>query len=54
MSLLPMLWKFTLIVDGQFVIYRENDAKRYDFEAKNSEEAADIVTTVKKGIPPNQ
>lgn len=38
----------------QFVIYRDNESKRYDFEAKNAEEAADIVTNVKQGIPPNQ
>lgn len=38
----------------QFVIYRENEQKRYDFEAKNAVEATDIVTTVKQGIPPNQ
>ncbi|KAF3770100.1 hypothetical protein M406DRAFT_344011 [Cryphonectria parasitica EP155] len=42
------------VCSSSFVIYRENEIKRYDFEAKNSDEAADIVTTVKKGIPPNQ
>ncbi|KAJ4424313.1 Component of a membrane-bound complex containing the Tor2p kinase [Gnomoniopsis sp. IMI 355080] len=38
----------------KFVIYRDNESKRYDFEAKNADEATDIVTTVKQGIPPNQ
>ncbi|CAN8096617.1 unnamed protein product [Discula destructiva] len=38
----------------KFVIYRENESKRYEFEAKNSEEAAEVVTAVKQGIPAHQ
>ncbi|RDW59756.1 hypothetical protein BP6252_12843 [Coleophoma cylindrospora] len=34
------------------VVYKSNESKRYDFEAKNSDEAAEIVFEIKKGIAP--
>jgi hypothetical protein len=34
------------------VVYRSTETKRYDFEAKNAEEAAEIVSDIKKGIFP--
>ncbi|KAF2144218.1 uncharacterized protein K452DRAFT_325445 [Aplosporella prunicola CBS 121167] len=32
------------------VVYRERESKRYDFEAKNRDEAVEIVREVKKGV----
>ena len=37
---------------SQVIVYRSNETKRYDFEAKNAEEAAEIVFEIKKGISP--
>ncbi|KAI6247057.1 Target of rapamycin complex 2 subunit sin1 [Erysiphe necator] len=34
------------------VIFRQTETKRYDFEAKNSDEAAEIVFEINKGISP--
>lgn len=34
------------------VIYRNVETKRYDFEAKSVDEAAEIVSEIKKGISP--
>ncbi|CAD6506493.1 BgTH12-07720 [Blumeria graminis f. sp. triticale] len=34
------------------VIYKTTETKRYDFEAKSAEEAAEIVFEIKKGISP--
>lgn len=38
----------------QLVIYKSNETKRYDFEAKSAEEAAEIVFELKKGMVPYQ
>ncbi|KUI62877.1 Stress-activated map kinase-interacting protein 1 [Cytospora mali] len=37
--------------NDQFVIYREGESKRYDFETKSAEEASEIVTAIKHGTP---
>ncbi|CAG8954079.1 hypothetical protein HYFRA_00009181 [Hymenoscyphus fraxineus] len=34
------------------VVYKSTEAKRYDFEAKSADEAAEIVFEIKKGISP--
>lgn len=34
------------------MIYKATESKRYDFEAKNAEEASEIVSELKKGISP--
>jgi hypothetical protein len=34
------------------VIYKTTETKRYDFEAKSADEAAEIVFEIKKGISP--
>ncbi|KAL3423602.1 Stress-activated map kinase-interacting protein 1 [Phlyctema vagabunda] len=34
------------------IVYKANESKRYDFEAKSSDEAAEIVFEIKKGISP--
>lgn len=36
----------------QLVVYRATETKRYDFEAKSADEAAEIVYEIKKGIAP--
>lgn len=36
----------------QLLVYKANETKRYDFEAKNAEEAADIVFELQKGNSP--
>ncbi|PHH68416.1 hypothetical protein CDD82_569 [Ophiocordyceps australis] len=36
----------------KLVIYRATESKRYDFEAKSADEAAEIVAELKKGISP--
>ncbi|KAJ2988458.1 hypothetical protein NUW58_g3964 [Xylaria curta] len=36
----------------KLLVFRDSETKRYDFEAKNSREAADIVREMKKGISP--
>jgi len=36
------------------VIFREKETKRYDFEAQNAIDAADIVEEVKRGMQPYQ
>lgn len=36
----------------QVVIYKATETKRYDFEAKSADEAAEIVFEIKKGISP--
>ncbi|KAI9841033.1 MAG: hypothetical protein M1837_001063 [Sclerophora amabilis] len=36
------------------VVFRERESKRYDFEAQNPVEAAEIVAEIKKGIAPFQ
>jgi len=33
------------------VIYKNNEPKRYDFEAKSVDEAAEIVEVIKKNMP---
>ena len=33
-------------------MFRDSETKRYDFEAKNTQEAAEIVREMKKGIAP--
>lgn len=33
-------------------MYKATESKRYDFEAKNVQEAAEIVRELKKGISP--
>jgi hypothetical protein len=33
-------------------VYKATESKRYDFEAKSAEEAAEIVRELKKGISP--
>ncbi|ROW14431.1 hypothetical protein VPNG_03914 [Cytospora leucostoma] len=35
----------------KFVIYRDGESKRYDFETKSAEEAEEIVTAIKHGTP---
>jgi len=34
------------------VVYKATETKRYEFEAKSAEEAAEIVFEIKKGISP--
>jgi len=34
------------------VVYKATEQKRYDFEAKSADEAAEIVFEIKKGISP--
>jgi len=34
------------------VVYKATETKRYDFEAKSADEAAEIVFEIKKGISP--
>jgi target of rapamycin complex 2 subunit MAPKAP1 len=34
------------------VVYKATETKRYDFEAKTADEAAEIVHEIKKGIAP--
>ena len=36
----------------QLVVYKATESKRYDFEAKSADEAAEIVFELKKGISP--
>jgi len=36
----------------QVVVYKATETKRYDFEAKSADEAAEIVFEIKKGISP--
>ncbi|KAH9900481.1 SIN1-domain-containing protein [Xylariomycetidae sp. FL2044] len=36
----------------KFIVYKADDSKRYDFEAKNTSEAVEIVTEIKKGVSP--
>ncbi|KAF2965171.1 hypothetical protein GQX73_g8403 [Xylaria multiplex] len=36
----------------KLLVFRDSETKRYDFEAKNSQEAAEIVREMKKGISP--
>ncbi|KAJ8108256.1 hypothetical protein ONZ43_g6482 [Nemania bipapillata] len=36
----------------KLLVFRDSETKRYDFEAKNSREAADIVSEMNKGIAP--
>ncbi|KAI1422325.1 stress-activated map kinase interacting protein 1-domain-containing protein [Xylaria sp. FL1777] len=36
----------------KLLVFRDSETKRYDFEAKSSQEAADIVREMKKGIAP--
>ncbi|KAI2637431.1 SIN1-domain-containing protein [Xylaria nigripes] len=36
----------------KLLVFRDSETKRYDFEAKNSQEAAEIVREMKKGIAP--
>lgn len=36
----------------KLLVFRDSESKRYDFEAKNSQEAAEIVRELKKGIAP--
>jgi hypothetical protein len=36
------------------VVYKATESKRYDFEAKSTEEAAEIVSEIKRGIGPYQ
>lgn len=38
----------------QLVVYKSREEKRYDFEAKSADEAAEIVYEIKKGIAPYQ
>lgn len=33
-------------------MFKENEEKRYDFEARSVEEAAEIVGEIKKGVAP--
>lgn len=33
-------------------MYRATEAKKYDFEAKSADEAAEIIREIKKGISP--
>lgn len=34
------------------MVYKATESKRYDFEARNADEAAEIVEELKKGIAP--
>ncbi|KAK5627812.1 hypothetical protein RRF57_003527 [Xylaria bambusicola] len=36
----------------KLLVFRDSETKRYDFEAKNTQEAAEIVREMKKGIAP--
>lgn len=36
----------------QLVVYKATESKRYDFEARSAQEAAEIVAELKKGISP--
>lgn len=42
----------TDVTTQQLVVYRATETKRYDFEARNADEAAEIVNELKKGIAP--
>jgi hypothetical protein len=35
------------------VVFKERESKRYDFEATSSEEAAEIVDEIRKGVENN-
>ncbi len=37
---------------AQLVVYKATESKRYDFEAKSVDEAAEIVFELNKGISP--
>lgn len=50
MRLIPNLWFNTDLL--QVVVYKATETKRYDFEAKSADEAAEIVFEIKKGISP--
>ena len=36
----------------QLLVYKASETKRYDFETKNAEEAAEIVAELKRGVSP--
>lgn len=36
----------------QLMVYKANETKRYDFEARNTVEATEIVQELKKGVAP--
>ncbi|KAI0395293.1 SIN1-domain-containing protein [Xylariaceae sp. FL0594] len=36
----------------KLLVFRDSESKRYDFEAKNSQEATEIVRELKKGVSP--
>ncbi|KAI0015941.1 SIN1-domain-containing protein [Xylariomycetidae sp. FL0641] len=36
----------------KLIVFKSNESKRYDFEAKNVQEAAEIVRELKKGVSP--
>lgn len=36
--------------NGQVIVYKATEQKRYDFEAKGVEEAAEIVDEIKRGV----
>ncbi len=42
----------TDVTATQLVVYKAAETKRYDFEARNADEAAEIVSELKKGIAP--
>ena len=37
---------------AQLLVYKTTETKRYDFEARNTQEAAEIVREIKKGVSP--
>lgn len=41
-----------MLTQQQLVVYRANETKRYDLEAKSASEANEIVEELKKGISP--
>lgn len=41
-----------LLTQLQLIVYKATETKRYDFEAKSADEAAEIVFEIKKGISP--
>lgn len=43
-----------LFFGKQLVVYKSREEKRYDFEARSADEAAEIVYEIKKGIAPYQ
>lgn len=45
-----MLKRADMVV--QLVVYKATESKRYDFEARSTDEAAEIVSELKKGIAP--